>query len=193
MTLYKTMDGTAGAYGHGEWFMPVGKRPGKWMPKVPAVLCESGYHYCDDPLDLLHHYGPDLYEIEVRGEVVRGDNKSCAEQARLLRRVPAWSDYTLRMFAIDCARRVAYLVKDDDEREWYGATLDLLTGFAEFGTGGVEGAAWGAARDAAWDAALGAARDAARGAAWGAAWGEQSTLLTRYLDGEIGPLVERES
>ena len=31
-TFFKTMNGTAGAYGNGEWDLPKGKRPGKWMP-----------------------------------------------------------------------------------------------------------------------------------------------------------------
>lgn len=72
--LYKTMNGTAGAYGHGDYsgYLPRGSRPGKWLPPVKPVLCESGYHSCEDPLGLLVHYGPELYAVEVRGEVVRG-------------------------------------------------------------------------------------------------------------------------
>ena len=50
------------------------------------------------------------------------------------------------------------------------------------------------AADAAWAAAWAAARAAAWAAAWdaaeAAAWDEQRTLLTRYLAGEVGPLVE---
>src|SRR5574343_1805475 len=101
MTLYKTLDGTAGAYGHGDYtdYLPKGKRPGKWLPKVKPELCESGYHYCTNPLDCLSHYGPDLYDVEVRGTVVTGADKSAAEQMRLVRRVDCWTEENLRLFA----------------------------------------------------------------------------------------------
>ena len=113
-TAYKTLDGTRGSYGHGDYadYMPNGKRPGKWLPKVEPVLCESGYHVCDSPLDCLAHYGPDLYEVEVRGACEVGDDKQAWEQMRLVRWNPHWTDETLRIFAVDCARHVAHLTEN---------------------------------------------------------------------------------
>ena len=156
---YKTMDGTTGAYGHGEWDLPRGKRPGKWMPKVMPVLCESGYHVCRDLNEVITHAGPELYEVEVRGACDAGDDKACYEQARLVRRIPEWDQRTMRLWAIDCARRVVYLSPD---HELLDAVLDVCVAYVEFGE------EWAAARAAAWAAAR-AAGDAARGAAWAAA------------------------
>ena len=178
---YKTMDGTTGAYGHGEWDLPRGKRPGKWMPKVMPVLCESGYHVCRDLNEVITHAGPELYEVEVRGACDAGDDKACYEQARLVRRIPEWDQRTMRLWAIDCARRVVYLSPD---HELLDAVLDVCVAYVEFGE------EWAAAWDAAWDAAWAAARDAARDAAGVAETKEQVKLLQRYLDGEQGPFVD---
>ena len=166
MTLYKTLDGTAGSYGNGDYsdYLPKGKRPGKWLPKVTPELCESGYHYCTDPLYCLSHYGPDLYEVEVRGKVVSGGDKCAAEQMRLVRRVDCWTDENLRLFAVDCARISVNRYAQDDQRGLLHACLDVTTAYAECGE------EWAAARDAARDAAWAAARAAARAAAWDAAW-----------------------
>ena len=191
----KTMDGTAGAYGHGEWFLPVGKRPGKWMPKVKPVLCESGYHVCRDLSEVLTHAGPELYEVEVRGTCVEGEDKAAWEQARLVWRVAEWNPTTCYLFNIDCARRIQELAHPDDA-EMLRAVLDIFTAEAEFGDDW-ENAAKSAAR-AAWDA-----RDArAARAAWAArdAWAARAAryaertwqlgILARYLAGEQGPFVE---
>ncbi len=149
--LYKTMDGTSGVYGHGEWSLPTQNEdgswtPGEWMPRVPAVLCESGYHYCRDMSDLLAHLGPEIYDVEVRGTVVEGDDKACAREARLVRRMWAdtWTPETQRLFAVDCARRVAYLTGNPGLTN---ACLDVCAAYAMYGD------EWAAVRDAARDAA----------------------------------------
>jgi hypothetical protein len=78
----------------------------------------------------------------------------------------------MRLYAVDCARSVQHLMKDQrsiaaiDVAERYAhglATDDELAA--------ARGAAWDAAWGAAWGAAWDAARDAAWDAAWGAAWG----------------------
>ena len=205
--LYKTMDGTAGAYGHGCWDLPKGDRPGKWMPKTKPVLCDSGYHYCRDLKDVLAHVGPELYEVEVRGVTIDGDDKAVAEQARLVRRIPEWNDETCRLFAVDCAR-LSLQCAAEEQKPLLSACLDVTTAYALYGNewaaardaaraaaraaawAAAGDAAWDAARDAAWAAAWAAARAAARAAAWAAARDAQIDLLTRYLAGEQGPLVD---
>jgi hypothetical protein len=210
--FYKTLDGTAGSYGHGDYtgYLPRGKRPGKWLPKVEPELCESGYHGCDDVLDCFLHYGTDLYECEWRGATatVAGDDKRAVEQMRLLRKFPGWTEENLRLFAVDCAR---IAVNRYGGHEILHACLDVTVGVV---FGYCDSAAWDAARAAAWDAALAAALDAAWAAAWAAtraavraavgaaawdaawaatraaAWDEQRSLLMRYLNGEQGPFVE---
>jgi hypothetical protein len=205
MTDYKTFNGTAGAYGHGDYsdYMPTQNAdgtwtPGEWLPPVKPRLCESGYHWCDGELQLLRHLGETCYVIEPDGETVRGDDKCASGTIRLLFPVEAYNETNLRLFAVDCARQVAHLTEDP---ELTHAVLDVCVAYAEYGeewaaardAAGV--AAGAAARAAAGAAAGAAARDAAWVAAWAAAgdaaWDAQSDLLARYLNGEVGPLVER--
>jgi hypothetical protein len=167
MTLYKTLNGTAGAYGWGDYsdYMPHGKRPGKWLPPVKPVLCESGYHYCRDLQEVLTHAGPVLVEVEVRGEIVAGDDKAAAESLRLLRVVPEWHETNLRLFAVDCAR-LALPYADAESRELLSACLDVTTAYALGYVDVAAGAAAYAAADAAaCAAACAAAYAAARAAA----------------------------
>ena len=76
--FYKTMNGTKGAYGFGDYegYLPKGKRPGKWLPRQDPVLCKSGYHVCRDLGEVIEHIGQDLYEVEVKGACVEGDDKA---------------------------------------------------------------------------------------------------------------------
>jgi hypothetical protein len=196
--FYKTLNGTAGSYGHGDYtgYLPNGKRPGKWLPKLKPELCESGYHGCDDVLDCLRHYGAHLYECEWRGATVAGDGKRAVEQMRFLRKFHGWTEENLRLFAVDCARIAVNRYGDD---EILHACLDVTVGWV-FGycDGTAQAAAWAAAQAAAWAATRAAAGAAAWAAAWDAAWAatraaawdEQRSLLMRYLNGEQGPFVE---
>jgi len=156
---------------------------------------------------VLAHFGPELYEVEVRGACVEGHGKAAWEQMRLVRRVVEWNPTTRYLFNIDCARHVQDLWRPDD-REMLTAALDIFTAEAEYGDewqDAAEEAAWAAwaARDAwdvwaaryaraaraAWDAwAARAARDA-----WDAEKAWQLDTLARYLAGEVGPFVEEES
>ena len=92
--------------GGGAWHLPKGNRPGKWMPKIEALsMCNSGYHVTDAAhvIDFLD-YGYHVYEVEVRGECLAEANKSCHQQARLLRELQ-WGEREARLFACDCAER----------------------------------------------------------------------------------------
>ena len=62
MTEYKTMNGTAGAYGHGDYtdYLPKQRadgtwKPGKWLPKETPELCVSGYHWCAEVISARPH------------------------------------------------------------------------------------------------------------------------------------------
>jgi hypothetical protein len=91
---------------HDIWFVPSGKRPGRWMPKKVGIkLCVRGYHFCRHEYDLLEWFGPAIWRVEVRGEIIEGKDKAVAEQARLLERVERWNARTARLFAADCAER----------------------------------------------------------------------------------------
>ena len=178
MTLYKTLNGPVGSYGHGDYsgYLPHGKRPGKWLPPVKPSICKSGYHYCRDLGEVLKHSGKDLWVVEVRGVNVDGDHKAAAEQMRLLRRVDGWNGRNLRHFACDCAESVLHLAQED-QRGLLQACLDVTRAYADWPD------VWAAARDAAWDAAWDAVWAAARDAARAAAWDAQVANLATYLDG----------
>jgi len=109
MTYYKVLavDGVSPQHGgSGKWFIPKGKRIGKWMPAIKDIRpCERGYHFVNIE-QLPRWIGPTLYEIEVRGQVIHEEYKSVAEQARLIRKVETWNNKTLRLYAADCAERV---------------------------------------------------------------------------------------
>ena len=119
--------------GSGKWFIPKGKRMGKWMPAIKGIRpCARGYHFVNIE-QLPQWLGPTLYEIEVRGRVIHQADKSVAEQARLVRKVETWNDKTLRLFAADCAERGLGLYEklypnDDRPRKAIQAARDFANG-----------------------------------------------------------------
>ena len=151
---YKVLndDGTPYHGGSGQWHLPDGDTPGEWMPRIDNIVpCESGYHLCREG-DLLQWLGPAIFEAEYRGEVIETDDKIVVSEARLIRRLDAWNERTARLFACDCAERVAHL--NDDPR--VQNTIDVARRYANGEASDKElGAAWAAARAAAWDAERG--------------------------------------
>ena len=185
-TWYKVLskDGRACHGGSARWFLPQGKRPGKWMPGIAnPVPCERGYHLVRGP-QVLPWLGETLWTAEGRGEQRDQSDKSCFSQARLLAPVHSWNDTSARLFAADCAEHTLHIflkVRPDDDRP--GLAIEAARQYARGeiraaardAAGAAAGAAaraaaWDAARDAARDAAGAAAGDAARAAAGAAAW-----------------------
>ena len=159
-TIYKVLasDGTPCHGGSGKWFMPKGKRPGKWMPAIKDIQpCARGYHFVN--LEQLPTWlGPTLYEVEVRGQVTHLADKSVAEQARLIRKVEIWNDKTLRLFAADCAEHVLGIYervcpKDDRPRKAIQAARDFANGLIDRNAAHAAHAAANAAAEAAYSAA----------------------------------------
>jgi hypothetical protein len=172
-------------FGTGTWFLPKGKRPGKWMPKVEKLeMCKSGYHAA--PEDHLTEWcdGPHLYEFEGRGEMLQGCNKVVFEAARLVREIPEWNSKTAVLFACDCAEHVLHLFEerypnDKRPREAIQAAREYVDGkisIEEFNkaTEAADAAARVArvarADDAAWAARAARAADVAAWAAYDAVW-----------------------
>jgi hypothetical protein len=106
--------------------------PGQWTEPVKPVLCEAGYHVCS--LDYLFNWKDEcLWEVEVRGEAVHGDDKSAFEQIRLVRQIEAWNPKTLRLYAADVAEDVLELFEqkypdDDRPRKAIQAVRDYANG-----------------------------------------------------------------
>ena len=174
-TIYKVLasDGTPCHGGSGKWFMPKGKRPGKWMPAIKDIQpCARGYHFVN--LEQLPTWlGPTLYEVEVRGQVTHLADKSVAEQARLIRKVEIWNDKTLRLFAADCAEHVLGIYervcpKDDRPRKAIQAARDFANGLIDRNAAHAAHAAANAAAEAAYSAASYAASYAAYAASYAA-------------------------
>jgi hypothetical protein len=121
-------------YGTGTWFLPKGKRPGKWMPKVEKLeMCKSGYHAA--PEDHLVNWcsGPHMYGFEGRGEMLQGGNKVAFGEARLIKEIPEWNRKTAVLFACDCAEHVLHLFeerhpKDKRPREAIQAAREYVDG-----------------------------------------------------------------
>jgi len=150
--------------------LPKGKRPGKWSTKVDRLeICERGWHYTTLE-HLLNWLQAEIYEIETRGAILGGDDKSAAQQIRLVRKCD-WNDRTARLFACDCAEHVQGIWRKFSPNDNRPQTaIDTARKFANGEATAEEMAAAGAAaRAAAWAAAGDAARAAAF-AAWDAAW-----------------------
>ena len=176
-TYYKVLneDGTPCWGGSGQWHLPTDNEPGAWMPRIEDIqMCACGYHVITSD-HLMAWLGPAIWTVEVAGDGILDNDKSCWHEARLLRRLN-WDDKQARLFAADCAERVLPLFENmhpDDPRPRLA-----IAAARNSANGNIGAAAWAAARDAAAaaardaarDAAAAAARDAAGAAARAAAW-----------------------
>jgi hypothetical protein len=133
----------------------------------PLDLCSYGMHASICALDALQYApGPIVCRVELSGEILRDDDKVCAQHRRVLWMADATG--ALRAFARACALDVI--------DHWDAP--DIVRRYLETGDESIRAAAWAAAwaaaraaaRDAAWAAARAAARDAAADAAGAAAW-----------------------
>jgi len=178
MTVYyKFLDpGGRPRWGTGTWHLPNGERPGKWMPEITDLVPgQRGYHVAtiDQLIDWL---GPELFEVECRGEHIDHWDMHVFGQARLVRRIDAWNDRTARLFAADCAERallVFEILCPGDP--WPRHAIHVARAFADGqatrkdlaeARAKARASASAAARDAARDVTWGAAKAAARDVAW---------------------------
>ena len=174
--LYKTFKaGRIGPYSQIKW----PKRLGAWVAvDGPLELCRNGIHVARGEGELLEWLHDEVYEVEVRGESIEGDTKSCHESVRLVRRVTTLDDRALRLFAADCAERALSLADEPDPRSVEAIRVARLFAKGEASRDELA-AAWAAARDAAWAAARDAASVAAE--ATGREW--QAERLRWYIAG----------
>ena len=168
-----------------------------WTARRPdPVVCLRGWHACRWE-DAVRHIAAELWVCELDGKIVTGQDKVAAERLRLVERVTAINDRTLRLFAADCAESVLHLfeaVRPNDDRPRLAIVAARAYANGEI-TDAARDAAWGAAWDAARGAraaareaageaaraAAGEAADAAWTAARDAAWpGQTHNLLVNY-------------
>ena len=79
-------------------------QPGAWVEAAPLEPCRNGIHACTVP-QLPYWLAPDLWEIELDGELVVHARKLVATRARLLRHMHAWNVVTRYEFASDLLER----------------------------------------------------------------------------------------
>src|ERR1035441_452466 len=81
---------------------------GEWTEPLAPSLCKSGWHACYER-DVLTHLPQEhaaLWVVEVKGELVKGNDKIVSTQMRLVRKIGTTDDRKLRLFAADCAEDV---------------------------------------------------------------------------------------
>ena len=145
---------------------------GEWTVKETPVLCESGFHAMEEK-DVLRHLpeeiGAQLWEVEVRGRRLHGDDNFVAPQMRLVRLVGATTDANLRLFACDVSEDVLPLFED----AFHGDLRPRLA--IEVARRFANGEATREELTAAWVAAQDAAQAIAQGA-WAEAWAAQAVV-----------------
>jgi len=173
--LYKLLsaDGRACNGGLDQWSLPQRGKPGKWMPSIKnPKLCSRGYHGV--PIEyVLDWKGDTLWEMEVRGAADVSPEKTAAESARLIRRIPGWNDKNLRLFACDCAEHVLPIYLDSSPENDGMALMLAIHVAREYAHGRGDAQDVDAARSAAW---------AARSAAWTAQAEEKEWQINRLCE-----------
>ena len=105
MLAYKfTAPGGSGTFTGFDWPLPSGSEPGAWVHTPDGVsVCAAGVHACRTA-HVPYWLGPELWEIELSGEVVESAYKLVAPAGRLTRRIDGWPEAEAD-FARDCAAR----------------------------------------------------------------------------------------
>jgi hypothetical protein len=82
---------------------------GTWLESDEVELCKSGIHACR-VRDLPYWLRPELWEVELEGDVLEGERLVAARRGRLVHQIDAWNEQTAQGLAASCleeARRRA--------------------------------------------------------------------------------------
>lgn len=106
MRAYKwLLAGGRSAFADFDWPMPADGQPGAWVETTaPLALCGNGIHACRVG-QLPYWVGPQLWVVELDGQVEEFDGILVSSRARLLEMVGSWSAGGIVDFAWDCANR----------------------------------------------------------------------------------------
>jgi hypothetical protein len=74
---------------------------GPWVEAAAADPCRAGIHACRVS-DLPYWLGPELWEVELDGDVVEQERKVVAQRGRLVRRIAEWNVELLRELTASC-------------------------------------------------------------------------------------------
>ena len=105
MLACKFLDAGRSRFTGFRWPLPSAGEPGDWVDVTgPLELCVNGVHACT-PAQLPPWLGPELWWIELAGDVVDKEVAVLASRARLVGRVDVWDEDAHTAFAVDCAAR----------------------------------------------------------------------------------------
>jgi hypothetical protein len=92
------------------------------------VLCRNGFHACS-VRELPHWLGPELWVVELGGQVLDIDGILVSSRARLVQAIAAWSAGARKDFAWTCVTRV----HESARQGQYTGELEDMIGFARSG------------------------------------------------------------
>jgi len=99
-----TAAGAVAPFTSARWPAPAADGPGDWVQTAGVDPCRTGVHACD-AADLVWWVAPELWEVELDGDVTRHGRKLVAARGRLLAAVEGWSPPLAAEWAQACVDR----------------------------------------------------------------------------------------
>jgi hypothetical protein len=125
---YKFLDGNGRTYFSGfAWPLPTDGAPGEWVESAAVRPSYEGVHACRGD-QLAFWLTPNLWEIELDGEVVEATHKIVAPRGRLVRHVEEWTAVG-REHAERCGWRARSLAVEALRRAGADGLADRLDGY----------------------------------------------------------------
>lgn len=127
MKVYKVLDGTRTHYQDFSYFpyLPKGKRPGKWLPRLNVEclgICYWGYHACSiGQLPAWLDENERIFECETKGASLSQGDKRCFQQIRLLREVTNDRAWLTRLINTPRPQGIV----DDGWKDWWDCGMEV--------------------------------------------------------------------
>ena len=106
----------------------------KYSLKGELVICESGFHFCENPFDCLEYYNniegdKRLFLVEALGEVINRNNKSVTNKIKIveeIKDIEKFFDENIKNFEVDWAyisifQKLSeeFIEKHNDKINWH--------------------------------------------------------------------------
>jgi hypothetical protein len=176
LRAYKVLIDGQSPFTRSGWTVPRAGEPGAWVEvSGPVALCANGIHACTAD-QLPHWLGPELWLIELGGEILEAADVLVASRARLLAPVSAWDQSARMAFARDCAARTRELLGDRADEDGHLASIERRVATGQAAIAGY------------WAAAVAAehASGERSGRAYDAAFAAERSVQARWLRSELG-------
>jgi hypothetical protein len=176
MLAYKVLSDGRSRFTGWRWPLPDGNGPGAWVQASgPLRLAANGVHACT-VAQLPQWLGPEMWRIELDGEIVETEPAVLAASGRLLARVSEWDHEAHVAFGRACAERARSLSPDVPDGE---QALEKIERFAGLGR---------AAPSGYWTAVLAGERAGGRrsGPEYDAAFAHERATQAAWLQSELG-------